>query len=635
LAAIAVLLLTPFAALSQTEPASLQITRVDATGFPDVHLQVSVLDASGNPIETVAASYAVVEDGVPFSVSSAAMVDVGVRVFFVADPGDGYGSTGVRFSEVLETAAENINWFVSGRPWMDPAVDEVGLLIQEGPTANILVPLTSDAAPIAEALQSYAAPGDWQFAPHHGDFTRAALMRALDEIEFSPSAQGKLAAIVLFTSGSRADYADVAERAIELGIPIYIILVRTTATEPYVGYWSDALQPLVEVTTGEFISTSEVTGMEPLFGEVISHRAQTILTYRAASASAGARQVTLDLTTASLTLSASSQYSVSVEPPEVSILTPGPGTVVRRMGLDRQSPPEEAIPDSMTVVAQVTWPDGMPRRLRAARLLVDDLPVGQPRLTEAGAEITWDLRGYQAEAEVPAVLIVQVEDELGLQASSAPTTVAVEYQPQSGIELSESVLIYISAGVALLALGLAVFLFINRQKLGPALQQASEGFVDFVERVTGRRSSLVARAYLVPMEGFDEPQMKSYEIYGTTAIGRSRRHADLLFHINEDDSPISRLHCTILDEEDHFTIRDEDSSNGTYLNGEKLTPLTAVVLQDGDTIDVAPLERGGLRFIFQVAGVDGSHPQDDDEIRRTRPRRRSEASDTPSNQDEG
>jgi pSer/pThr/pTyr-binding forkhead associated (FHA) protein len=137
------------------------------------------------------------------------------------------------------------------------------------------------------------------------------------------------------------------------------------------------------------------------------------------------------------------------------------------------------------------------------------------------------------------------------------------------------------------------------------------------------------------MEGFDEPQMKSYEIYGTTAIGRSRRHADLLFHINEEDSPISRLHCTILDEEDHFTIRDEDSSNGTFLNGERLTPLTAVVLQDGDTIDVAPLERGGLRFVFQVAGADGSHPQDDDEIRRTRPRRRSEASDTPSTQDEG
>jgi pSer/pThr/pTyr-binding forkhead associated (FHA) protein len=135
------------------------------------------------------------------------------------------------------------------------------------------------------------------------------------------------------------------------------------------------------------------------------------------------------------------------------------------------------------------------------------------------------------------------------------------------------------------------------------------------------------------MEGFDEPPMKSYEIYGTTAIGRSRRHADLLFHIDEEDSPISRLHCTILDEEDHFAIRDEDSSNGTYLNAEKLTPLTAVVLQDGDTIDVAPLERGGLRFLFQAAGADGSRPEDD-EIRRTRPRRRSEASDSPGTQDE-
>lgn len=621
-------------AFSQTEPTSLRITRVDYSHFPEVRLQAAVLDSTADPVDVVASSFTVSEDGVPFPVSSVAPSDVGVRVMFVVEPGDGYGSTGIRIGTVVSTAVDNIQWYLAGRPWIAPEIDEVGVLMQEGSTSNILVPLTSDSAAALEHVQGYVPPSDYRYAPQHGAYTRAALMRALDEIEFATTGQDKLAAIVLFSPGSLADYADVAERALNLGVPIYVVLVRTAGTAQYTEYWSGALRPLAEAALGEFMATSQISGMEALFNDVISLRRQSIITYRSASATSGTRQVTLDLATSAGALSAATQYSVTVQAPQVSILTPGPGTVISRLDLGGSSTPEEAVPNFVTVVAQVIWPDGVPRTLRAARLLVNDLPTGQPRITDAGAEITWDIRAYQAEAQVPATLVVQIEDELGLQAVSAPVTVAVEYQPYSGFTLPENVLIYVSIGVALVALAMAIFLFINRQKLAPALHQASEGIVDFVERVTGRRSSLVARAYLVPVEGFDEPPTKSYEIYGTTALGRSRRHADLLFHINEEDSPISRLHCTILDEDDHFAIRDEDSSNGTYLNGEKLTPLSAVVLQDGDTIDVAPLERGGLRFLFQVASVDGSQPESEDEVRRTRPRRRPQASGSKDSPDE-
>ena len=608
-------------AFSQTEPSSLRITHIDTDLFPEVRLQVAALDSAADPVDVLASSFALSEDGVPFPISSVAQSEVGVRVIFVAEPGDGYGSTGIRFATVVSSAADNIEWYVAGRPWMSAGVDEVGVIVQEGPDSNILVPLTVDGPAALEHLQAYALTADYRYAPQHGAYTRAALMRALDEIEFATSGQDKLAAIVLFSGGSLADYADVAERALGLGVPIYVVLIRTPATQAYTEYWSQALRPLAEAAMGEFMATSQISGMEALFNDVISLRRQSILTYRSASSSSGTRQVNLDLTTSAGVLTATTQYSVTVQSPQVSILTPGPGSVITRLDMGGSSTPEEAVPNFVTVVAQVIWPDGVPRTLRAARLLVNDLPAGQPRITEAGAEITWDIRNYQAEAQVPAVLVVQIEDELGLQAVSTPVTVAVEFKP-FGVDLPENILIYVSIGVALVALGLAVFLFINRQKLGPALHQAGEGIVDFVERVTGRRSSLVARAYLIPVEGFEEPQTKSYEVYGTTALGRSRRHADLLFHINEEDSPISRLHCTILDEDDHFAIRDEDSSNGTYLNGEKLTPLSAVVLQDGDTIDVAPLERGGLRFLFQVASVDGSQPETDDELRHTRPRRR-------------
>ncbi len=208
-----------------------------------------------------------------------------------------------------------------------------------------------------------------------------------------------------------------------------------------------------------------------------------------------------------------------------------------------------------------------------------------------------------------------------MQGESTPRTVSINYIQPTTADPIDRVLLFVSLGVALVSLAAAVLLFLNRQRLAPALQQAGESVADFVERVTGRRTALVAKAYLVPLDGFEVTPSRSFELYGTTAIGRSRKHADLLFHINDEDSAISRLHCTILDEDDHFSIRDEDSTNGTLVNGEKVTPLEAVRLHDGDTLDVAPIERGGLRFLFQLAQVTGDRPELDDDHRQTRPRR--------------
>ena len=88
------------------------------------------------------------------------------------------------------------------------------------------------------------------------------------------------------------------------------------------------------------------------------------------------------------------------------------------------------------------------------------------------------------------------------------------------------------------------------------------------------------------------------DIYGTTPIGRSKKYADLVFHAGEENSPVSNLHCTILDEEDMFYIRDEQSTWGTFLNHNKLSPLEKYQLHDGDEIDLAPVERGGVKLKF-------------------------------------
>lgn len=48
---------------------------------------------------------------------------------------------------------------------------------------------------------------------------------------------------------------------------------------------------------------------------------------------------------------------------------------------------------------------------------------------------------------------------------------------------------------------------------------------------------------------------------------------------------VSRRHATVtVDDAGHATIRDERSTNGTFVNGDRVLPGTAVRLADGDTV---------------------------------------------------
>ena len=119
-----------------------------------------------------------------------------------------------------------------------------------------------------------------------------------------------------------------------------------------------------------------------------------------------------------------------------------------------------------------------------------------------------------------------------------------------------------------------------------------------VQKVTRRIRDIHPKAYLEIIAG-EEP--KKLEVFGTERLGRDLAFADVLFHLQHKDSPISHLHCTILDEEDHFLIRDESSTNGTYLNGLRLSPMEKYEISDGDEIELARVERGGVKLIFTIA----------------------------------
>lgn len=52
----------------------------------------------------------------------------------------------------------------------------------------------------------------------------------------------------------------------------------------------------------------------------------------------------------------------------------------------------------------------------------------------------------------------------------------------------------------------------------------------------------------------------------------------------QDDLYVSRHHATVLIQDGHTLVRDEDSGNGTRVNGERLQPRKAHVLSPGDVL---------------------------------------------------
>lgn len=92
-----------------------------------------------------------------------------------------------------------------------------------------------------------------------------------------------------------------------------------------------------------------------------------------------------------------------------------------------------------------------------------------------------------------------------------------------------------------------------------------------------------SKAYLLKKDLKSEE--KIYITDKSFVLGRQIEATD--YHIN--DSKISKRHLEVLDIDEELFIRDLNSTNGTYLNDEKLDPNRLTKIFDGDLIKMAAL----------------------------------------------
>jgi diguanylate cyclase (GGDEF)-like protein len=108
-----------------------------------------------------------------------------------------------------------------------------------------------------------------------------------------------------------------------------------------------------------------------------------------------------------------------------------------------------------------------------------------------------------------------------------------------------------------------------------------------------RERATAPSAYMIVVNGCTPGKMIPLTERGTS-FGRA---AESGFQI--DDITVSRQHAIItFDSDGNFQIRDEGSTNGTFLNGESIPAHRAVKLEDGDRVQL------GARVVLKLVRLD-------------------------------
>ncbi len=619
-------------AASQTAVTKVIVTSVNANGsFPDVLVQARALDANGAFIPGLTAdAFGIAEDGqaLPIQDVTSQLLPVSVNVVFVIDE--------LSITSRLGTVRGAIQSFAENQ--MRPG-DTVEVLAadSQGRTQTI-VPLTSDPAQVVEGML------EANYNPSADSYTRLlkAVQQAMRDLSSSSGNIGGVNTIIVFSVSmiEQTDLNETIEEARLLAIPIHTVLL---GTEDVLG----ALNRLArETRAGNAIFPDD---LNDLFDTLNAQRNQDqyLISYRSQANQAGDHELVVGIDDAA---SAVIPFTLDkLEPPQVRITAPSSGTTITRTETELNQKTETVQPTEQTVAVEVGWPDGHPREvvLEKTVLVVNGESLGPATTIRDNGEdpvileFTWDLQEERTPGATSLPVIVEVEDELGLKGTSEPLPVRLDYITfATGVGaaacpglISQNIPQLCSNWnliVPLVSLVVAIAaLFIVRRN--PRVQQQ---FKQGLHRtmgtiIPGRQATIiveplgVAKASLLVLAGHSGTSKMEFGIHGTTTIGRSVDYAQLVLQSDRENSPISRLHCTLLEHDGRFEIRDEASPNGTYVNGIRLVKAELRPLKDGDTVEIAQVQHGGVKLKFQlilrpgytrtqivvpnVAGTDGEH----------------------------
>jgi pSer/pThr/pTyr-binding forkhead associated (FHA) protein len=398
------------------------------------------------------------------------------------------------------------------------------------------------------------------------------------------------------------------------------ISIYALQTDPNRGR-ADALQVLATSSGGQYAAldrTSFSSAVSSVYNTIAAQRAYYTVSYRSNLGASGEREITIN-STERPSAGVTGTYTINLQPASLTISEPVAGSTIRREAQLGEDNTLSADTSTVKVVANVAWPDGFPRSIVSAELFANDnlegtLDVGPD---DTQLEFEWDLSDIVDEGLNPVKLEVKATDEIGL-AASVETGVSVQViipatptatGPGAATVAVGGVLLFCVLGAVALAIVGGVYFFVIRRP-APAASEAPAAAPEPRSTIMGADAFPgLTLATLTLQEGPQGLVGETFRLYmATTVIGRNPTATDITFYPDEESS-VSRMHCTIQMAEDNtFRLTDNASSAGTRLNGRRIQPSDPVVLADGDEIVLGDLARRGVKLKFSLPSKDSATP---------------------------
>jgi hypothetical protein len=558
---------------------------LDSSGFPQIRIYLGVSDALGaRPAGLAAADLSLKEDSVPAQDVMIAGEQTGLRLVVVIDPGLDIlyalpeGDT--RIERLRRTMAD----WLGGLP--QSGIDDLTLITPEGTPVSH----TSDRDVFLGGLNSYTP--------------QLPALRSLDSMLVdalgaagNPMPRPGMRAFLLVFSASKLSQREnigqgLCSRAAELHAPLYGIW--SARMEPSAKADMDALAALASACGGYSVALENPTGPATMLGMIATQRTQYRLDYRSSAASAGQHTLAVAVNGAGFQAESSPlPFSIDVQPPAVAWID-FPQRLVRA-GSGVSQPVEEYLPGAVDLKAEVTFPDGHPRRIVSMQLFADNRLAAECTQSPC-AGVHWDLRGYLQSGTIS--LRLAVRDELGLEGQTAERKVDLEIRrPSLGEVFRARYLLPLSIILAVAAAGgmlIAAIANLHRSRaeddagalLFPPARRGSRprwtGWQSLWENIhrSGRSARVETETYAIlePLEPGGKPLAVAAD---DVLLGRDGRAAVLVL----DDPSVSPSHARIARMGDGVPwVFDLGSAAGSWINFEEIPPEGAP-LREGDRLN--------------------------------------------------
>ena len=637
---------------AQSGASLILIHDVNADAFPGVQVRIQALDINGNLVNNITPeSLLVLEGSEPVSSFQIAPGEpVPVHTVFVIDLGNFAQYQNYDIEALRELLRDFNSFFLEGQ-------DTVSIIerrvtnpsdLQTDQSITVLPPTQSgDAFLSAVDGLTFAQTGRTQGLLGVED--------ALGEVQAQLSEQPGRSAIVFISHSIHWPVqSEARQQAQNLSAAAFSqhAVIHSLHAHPG-GQLGEPLQALAERSGGLYVrlatNTSNRAAVREVYEAIRGLQQSLTVSYRSTQSNSGSRQVVVAPANVPDAVSAenSASYSVDLAAPQIGITNPTDGARVVRA--DEPGTEEVALaPDSLVIEAQVAdWPDNHPRQISQVELLQDGTVIDTLSNPGDGPfRFTLDLSGVNETASLP--IQVRVTDELGLTAESQLHTIQVQVEPlrfptetpaatatpeptpipapvvdpcevnpltvDCLTNLGDRSMLLVAAVLGVLGIGLLLLTILviffwrrrNKKKTRGATSGSKRGEA-VSETIVWRpdqaaSSDAIARLHVLNAQPDLVGMVKDITSYKTT-MGRDPNLCDVQLYTGDQQSSVSGVHCTIQYDpnQQRFLLTDDNSTNGTRLNGRRIQANDPVPLADGDEIILGDPFRSGAKVRFEIA----------------------------------